>query len=211
MSDEIQQLRDDIAFVRSMVEDDGSVLRASAIGLLVAGIVFGLAALRAFALDSGWLRWPEALRPLLSWDAPLLFFLVLLPVLAISSAGARPSFATISAASRAVWASWAAVGIGYAVAAASLSIAGLHGASAVLFAFWGSGWLSAAAAYRRRRHLLISLGCYLSAITAGFLEGTPREHLLMALAFWALVALPGLMILREVRARPPHRLWPDSI
>jgi hypothetical protein len=72
VSDEIQQLRDGIAFVRSLVEDDGYVLQASAIELLVAEIAFGLAALRAFPLNCGWLRWPEALRPLLGSGAPLL-------------------------------------------------------------------------------------------------------------------------------------------
>jgi len=200
MSDDIDRIRDDISFVRGLVEDDGSVLRASAIGLLVAGSIFGLAALRSFALSGGWLQWPEALRPLLPFDAPVVFFLVLLPILALSRGGAQAPRVAISSTSRTVWASWAAVGTGYAAAALSLSIAGVHAEGAVLFAFWGSGWFIAAAAYRRAWQALVSLGCYLVAVASGALAGKAEEQLLLGLALWTLVALPGLIILRQARS-----------
>jgi hypothetical protein len=200
MSEDIRRIRDDISFIRTIMEDDGSVLRASGVGLLVAGTVFGLAALRSFALASGWLHWPQALQPFLAWDAPAAFFLVLLPVLATMSRGRSAQAAALSSTSRAVWASWAAVGIGYAVAAVSLSLAGSHAAESVLFAFWGCGWFIAAAAYRRARFALVALGCYLVALGTGLLSGGPYEALLMAVALWVLVALPGLMVLKQARA-----------
>jgi hypothetical protein len=200
MSEDIRRIRDDISFIRNLMEDDGGVQRASGIGLLVAGTVFGLAALRSFALGTGWLHWPQALQPLLPWDAPALFFLVLLPILAIRGKGRGAQAMALSAISRAVWASWAAVGLGYAVAALSLSIAGSHAAPSVLFAFWGSGWFIAAAAYRRAPFALVALGCYLVALGMGLLSGGPYEALLMAFALWLLVALPGLMVLQLSRA-----------
>jgi hypothetical protein len=200
MSDDIRQIRDEISFIRGLVEDDGSVGRASGIGLLVAGTVFGLAALRTFVLQSGWMRWPVTLQPFLPWDAVVLFFLVLLPLLALQGQG-RPAHAAaaISATSRAVWASWAAVGTGYGVAALSLTLAGSHASGSILFAFWGSGWLIAAAAYRRARFALVALGCYLVALLSGLLSGRPSEALVQALALWLLVALPGLLVLRQAR------------
>lgn len=201
MSDDIEQIRQDLAYIRGLVEDDGSVLRASAIGLSVAGSVFGLAALRAFALQSGLLQWPAILRPLIPWDVPVLFFSVLLPALALTSRGRPVSFAMISASSRTVWAGWAAVGFGYAVAAISMAIAGMHDVSGVALAFWGSGWLMAAAAYRRTQLLAIGIACYLAAIVTGVLAGTVYEALVLALSFWLLVGLPGLMMLRQTARR----------
>lgn len=199
MSQDLRRIRDDISFIRGVMEDDGSVLRASGTGLLVAGIVFGLAALRSFALASGWLEWPAALHALMPWDAVALFFLVLLLALAAQGRGVHPVTA-VSATSRTVWASWAAVGIGYGVAAVSLSLAGSHATGPVIFAFWGSGWVCAAAAYRRMRFAWVALGCYLVALGSGLLSGRPSEALLTAVALWVLVALPGLMILRQARA-----------
>ena len=205
MSEKIQQISEDIAYIRGLVEDDGSVLRATAVGLTVAGSVFGLAALRAFALQSGSLQWPAVLRPLLPWDAPLVFFIVLLTALALMRGGRPVSFATISAASRTVWAGWAAVGFGYAAAAVSLTLAGLRDTSGVAFAFWGSGWLMAAAAYRRPLLLAIGVACYLAAIALGELMGTVYEPLAMAVAFWLLLTLPGVMLLREAGRRRAQR------
>jgi hypothetical protein len=200
VTEDIRQIRDDLSFMRSLMEDDGSVQRACGVGLLVAGSVFGLAMLRAFALDSGWLHWPEALRPLLPWDTPVLFFLILLPVLASQrKARGAHAVAAISATSRAVWASWAAVGVGCAVSAVSLSIAGMHAAGSLAFTFWGSGWFIAAAAYRRATFAMVALGCYLTSLGAGLVSGGPYEALLMALGLWGLVALPGLMVLKQAR------------
>jgi hypothetical protein len=196
MSDDTLRIRDEISYIRGMVEDDGSVLRASGIGLVVAGSVFGLAALRSYGLASGWLRWPAALLP---WDAVALFFLVLLPTLATRARSRGRTFA-MNATSRTVWASWAAVGIGYMVSALSLSFAGSHAAGSVLFAFWGSGWFIAAAAYRRAGFAIVALGCYLVAIGSGLLSGRPEELLLQAVALWGLVALPGVMVLRFAKA-----------
>jgi hypothetical protein len=201
MNEDIRRIRDDISFIRSVTEDDGTVLRASATGLLVAGTVFGLNALRAFALGAGWLHWPEVLRPFLPFDAVVLFFLLLLPLLALQARGRpAPVRSAMSATSRAVWASWAAVGIGYGATALSLALAGSHAAGNTVFAFWGGGWLVAAAAYRRMSLALVALGCYLAAIGAGLLAGGPYSSLLMAVAMWLLVALPGLLVLHHARA-----------
>lgn len=198
MNDEIQQVREDIAFLRNLAGDDGSVLRASAIGLIVAGSVFGLAALRSFALASGWLKWPHALRSLMPWDATVIFLIVLLSLLigGRRTAARRASGST----SRTLWASWAAVGTGYVVAAVSLSLAGIHASGSILFAFWGSGWFIASAAYRRQDFVVLALACYAVAIASGVLSGTPFEELLDGLALIALVALPGLWVLKLARA-----------
>lgn len=196
MSEDIRRIREEISFIRELAEDDGSVQRASGMGLFVAGCVFGLAALRAFAIGRGWLHWPEALLP---WDAPALFFLVLLPALALRSRRRAPRAVAINATSRAVWAGWAAVGVGYAVAALSLSLAGVHAAASIVFAFWGCGWLIAAAAYRRGSYLTVALGCYVVAPVMGLLAGGRYEALLMAVALWLLVALPGLLVIKQAQ------------
>lgn len=199
MTDDIRRMKEDISFMKGLVKDDGSVLHASGIGLAVVGIVFGLAALRSFALAEGWLHWPEALRPLMPWDATVVFLLLLLTLLTLTSRRARTTRPSIGAVARTVWASWAAVGIGYAVAAASFSLAGAHVTGGVLFAFWGGGWLVAATAYRRGTFAAVSAACYAVAIVSGLLADTAYDALLLGGALLVLVALPGLMILRQAR------------
>lgn len=199
MIDHIQQAREDISFLRDLAGDDGSVLRASAIGLIVAGGVFGLATLRSFALSSGSLSWPHALRPLMPWDAVVIFIVVLLSLL-IGVGNKTRATRVIGSTSRTIWASWAAVGVGYVVAAFSLSMAGVHAGEIILFAFWGSGWFIASAAYRRSEFAVLALACYAVAIAAGLLSGTRYEDLLIGLALLTLVALPGLRVLKLARA-----------
>ncbi len=198
MNEDVRQIKEDISFLRGLAQDDDSVLRASGIGLSVAGCVFGLAALRSFALTVGWMRWPSSLRPLLGWDATALFLIVLVSLLA-TTRRQEGAHAAVDARSRSVWAGWAAVGVGYVVASVSLSLAGTHSNGCILFAFWGSGWFIASAAYRRGAFWLLALACYLVAIASGLLWGTAYEHLLTSLALFALVALPGFWVLKLAR------------
>lgn len=200
MSDDIRQIRDDISYVRGLLRDDGSVLKASGIGLATVGVVFGLASLRSFALAQGWLQWPAALRALMPWDATVIFLVLLFTLLMFSGRHTRAAGAAISATSRTVWASWAAVGIGYMVVAASLPAVGAGATAAVLFALWGNGWLVASAAYRRIGFAIAAIGCYAVALASGRLADTPYEELLIALALLVLVGLPGLLILRQTRS-----------
>ena len=200
MPEDIQQLKADISFIRGLAQDDGSVLRASGIGLTTAGLVFGFTALRSFAIATGWLHWPEVLRPFMSWDATAVFLILVIALLALSRRSTGAGRALIDSTSRTVWASWCAVGAGYAVAALSMSVTGAHSTTNILFAFWGSGWLIAAAAYWRLKFALFACGCYIVAIISGLLSSTPYRDLLIGVALFVLVALPGILILKDARA-----------
>lgn len=201
MTNDIERVKDDIAFMKELAKDDGSVLLASGIGLVVGGTVFGLMILRSFLMASGWLVWPEALRPLLPFDGVVLFFAIFIGI-ALRS-GKRSDFRqmTVGATSRALWASWAAVGIGYLTAQIGLSAAGASNLAGVtLFAFWGGGWFVVWAIYRQARFALVTMACYATAIAAGLLSPTPYGVLVLACGFFLLVALPGVFVVRRARA-----------
>jgi len=201
MSNDIERVKDDIAFMKELAKDDGSVLRASGIGLVVGGTVFGLLLLRSFLIANGWLVWPEVLQPLMPFDAVVLFFVIFIGIALRDGRRSDIRQLTVGATSRALWASWAAVGIGYLVAQIALSAAGASGlAGATIFAFWGGGWFVVWAIYRQARFALVTIACYATAVGAGLLWETPYAQLVLALGFFVLVALPGVLIVRRARA-----------
>lgn len=200
MTNDIERMKDDIAFIKGLAKDDGSVLLASGIGLIVGGIVFGLMILRQFLLSSGWLVWPEALRPLMPFDSVVLFFAIFIGIALRAGKRADVRHVTIGATSRAMWASWAAVGIGYLIAQVGLSAAGSADLAGVtLFAFWGGGWFVVWAIYRQVRFAAVAIACYATAVGAGLLWETPYGALLLAFGFFVLVALPGVLVVRRAR------------
>lgn len=201
MTNDIERVKDDIAFMKELAKDDGNVLLASGIGLVVGGTVFGLMILRSFLIAAGWLVWPEALQPLLPFDGVVLFFAIFIGIALVS--GKRNDFRrlTVGATSRALWASWAAVGIGYLIAQIALSAAGFSAIAGItLFAFWGGGWFVVWAIYRQARFALVTIACYAAAIGAGLLWQTPYGTLVLACGFFLLVALPGVLVVRRARA-----------
>lgn len=201
MTDDINRIKDDISFMRSLAEDDGSVLRALGYGLVLGGIIFGLLMLRFTAIDAGWLDYPEPLRALMPWDAIAIFFAAFIGIALYKKRGVKRSTIVIGATSRAVWASWAAVGIGHVVAQFAMSRAGVDLSGVTLFVFWGGGWLVVWAVYRQLWLAFLVAGCYAVAIGAGFTWGTPYAGLLSTLGFFVLVALPGFKILQLARAQ----------
>jgi hypothetical protein len=199
MTQDIERLKDDIAFIKGLAKDDGSVLFASGVGLAVGGIVFGLMILRSFLISIGWLEWPAPLRPFMSFDAVVLFFAIFIAI--AMRFGKRPRQTAVGATSRAMWASWAAVGVGYLSAQIALSAAGVGDLAGItLFAFWGGGWVVVWAIYRQAGFALVALACYATAIGAGLLWGTPYRTLLLAIGFFVLIALPGAAVIRRARA-----------
>ena len=202
MSDDLERMKDDISFMKGLARDDGRVLLASGLGLVIGGVVFGLMVLRSTLMSHGWLDWPEFLRPLIPFDAVVLFFAAFIAIGARWRVRADFQRLTVGATSRAMWASWAAVGIGYLAGQTGLSMGGSSDlAGIVLFAFWGNGWFVVWAIYRQPWLLVVAVGCYATAIAAGMLWHTLYGDLLLALAFWTLVALPGVFVVKHARSR----------
>ncbi len=199
--DDFTKARDDLSFMRELAADDGKVLEASGVGLMLAGLVFGLMALRANLIDQGWLVWPDALVPLMPFDGVIVFFVSLFSCFVVM--GRRSGVREIpspNAASRAMWAAWAAAGAGFGLSQVGFTFAGGSEMNGIpLFAFWGSGWFVVWAIYRRSWQLWVTIACYAIVIVTGLLWDSPYREFVVAFAFFAVVGAPGVLIYRQAR------------
>jgi hypothetical protein len=201
MSDDIQQVKHDISYLKEIAGDDGMVLRASGIGLMVGGIVFPLVGLRFHLMTNGIIDWPDALEFLIPGDGVVLFFITLFTCFYLDGKGKNMAPPKVNAASRAMWVGWAAVGVGYLVTQIAMSQAG-EGSLAVLslFAFWGGGWAVVWAIYRHGLLLVLTIACYVLTILVGVYWESEVKTLLMFVGWLGLVALPGFFIYRYARS-----------
>jgi hypothetical protein len=220
MSSPASAVHVDLAFLRSLAEDGAPALRTAGAVIALAGIVFGLNALRFWAIDMGFIAWPEALTPFLAWDA-LLAQLALSPVVVWLTSRGRALKRGGSAGGRAVSAALSAVGGALTAAMLALAAAAIRLQDPtlalsvfpiVLFALNGAAWWVAFAVYRRTWTLAVALGSFLTTLGLGWFAETPTQWLILGLGLFAWLAVPGIALTRQaggslVRGdghRPPH-------
>jgi hypothetical protein len=200
--DDIKRAKDDLSFMRELAADDGKVLEASGVGLMLAGLVFGLLALRFTLIEQGWLDWPAVLEPLMPFDGVVIFFVSLFTCfIVMGRKSGMQEIPSPNAASRAMWAAWAAAGVGFGLTQIGFSLAGGTEMNGIpLFAFWGSGWFVVWAIYRRAWQLVVTVACYGVVILAGLLWDSPYHGFVGPFAFFAVVGAPGILVYRQARA-----------
>lgn len=203
MTEDIQEIRDDIAYIRNLLGDDGTILFASGLGLLIGGIVFGLMVFREALIGGGFLDYPAVLQQLMPWDAIVIFFVAFLGIGGYVKK-VRRQFdtppAAMTATARAMWAGWVAVGIGHLAASLGMTAAGTDLSGITLFAFWGGGWCVVWAVYRRAWIAAVALACYAVALATGYLWGTPYAGFITAAGFVIGAAIPGLVLVRVAKS-----------
>jgi hypothetical protein len=202
MSDDIQTLKADIAFMRALTDDGGNALALSGAILVVVGVAFG------FVNVQYWLVYAQILELSRAWMPWLWVEGVVVAVVAIPLVSRRfPT--TPSAASRGMLAAWSAVGIGITVASVALAMGGARVGipnfipavfPIVLFTLYGAAWWVAFAVKRHTWFALVAGACFAAAIASGWLMGTAQEWLVLALGLFLLVALPGFAIVRKARS-----------
>lgn len=69
----------------------------------------------------------------------------------------------------------------------------------VVFAIQGGAWFVAARLQKRLWYGLVALGWFLAAAALGLTMGQPLFNLVVALALFLLMALPGFVLLRLAR------------
>ena len=199
MGDDMQVLKDDIAFMRALTEENGDSMAREGAILAAVGIIFGLTALQYWLLRMEVFTVPRSWQPFLWMDGVIAYLITL--TLIHRRFPKRPGVGP-----RAMEAAWAGVGIGVTVAAIALGVSGWRlqmpmlasGAfPIVLFTLYGTAWGVAFAVKRRTWFALVAIGCSVTAIACGFLIGTHEEWLLLSLGLFALVAVPGFVILRR--------------
>lgn len=207
MANELDMARQDLAFMRGLVEDSRPLLRPLGAALVIGGVVHGLSFMRLWAVAQGLIGWPQALRPFMGVDG-LVVQIAVIVVYALANPSMKLPRATASPAGRAVRGAINALAWALGAAVAGLVIASgrLHrgelmtiGFPIVLFALTSATWQLMFAVYRRAWALWAAIACALLAVAMGLAGGTPAAALVIAAGFVACLAAPGLCMMRQSR------------
>lgn len=208
MTDGLQNLRDDVAFMRGLAEQGGAAPLLGGSILAAAGALFAPASLAHWAVLSRRidLEAPAAaLAVNLIWFTAAAAFLVALFALkhrlrATPGAyrGANQTFSTamhgVGLSSFALWGAFvvASVRTGEWVIMDMFSV--------VILALYGGAWVVAAAVSRRRWLNLVASAAFVLAVATAWLIGRPEFYLAYAAALVLTALVPGLVLTRQARA-----------
>lgn len=194
-------LRSDISFMKSIVTEGGRPFARDAAVLVATGLVWGLASLTAWAYYRGLAILPRpAMQGMLGGTLPLI---VIIAMMLRRNLPRRPA----GAASQGLSASWSALGAAFivtllaliAAAAATKDHAIPRLIPAMMFAFYGAGWMAAYMVVRKSAHGVIAIGCFALTIASGVLVESPELWLAHGMGLLIFVVLPGLAVVRDAK------------
>ncbi len=203
MSDQIQSIRDDLAFMKSMAADEGRLPGIIGVHFLAAGLIYGLPALAAWAILRGLVDVPQ------SWAGqmglwPTVVYIPVMILLFLRAPRPTPGAAT----GRALAVAWSGMGL---ISIATLAVIFIGGArlhvsqmwqvwTSVCFILWGAAWWVVAVLRRDRWWFLVAVGSLITAVINACLIGSPDEMLGCGVGILLWLAGPGALII--LRARP---------
>ena len=204
MTDQIQTIREDLAFMKALANDEGRIPAIFGWHMLAAGLIYGVPIIPAWAIARGLLDLPMVWSSLVS----LISTVVYLPVVIVLSLKGR-RLAPAEATGRQFLAGWAAVGLTTMVILAVIFIAAarLHEPrmwqvwTALCFALYGAAWLVVAITRRSGAWFLVAAGSYATAVVNACFISTPDVILGCGIGIIVWLAGPGLVILLQSRAR----------
>lgn len=196
-----QSVRDDVAFMRKLLEDGERSQMAGGVISVLGGGIYGVQCLVQWAATAGYITLSQ-LGWLIASFLPTIVFCVILTWYLVKS-----RHDVQRGTDRSINAVFAALGItnlviliivgSLAARENSMNIYEIY--PAVVFALQGGGWM---VAWWLRRHVwlaLVAAGWFASAITLGFLIGTTTYILVAALSLFAFLMLPGFGLIRAAR------------
>jgi hypothetical protein len=197
-----QQLKDDLAFMRALVEDSGPSQRIAGALFLAGGLAYGLQVLLQSFQVFGWLDLSPLANLALSLSGTVLFLAILSVVLWRNRKA--PQGGT---GARAINAAFAAIGLTNIVMVLIIGRLALHLKSisvwelypALVFALQGAAWLISFLVKRRRWHLLVAAGWTLTALAMGWWIGSSAYVLICGVGLIAWMAIPGLIMMRHAQ------------
>jgi len=197
MTDQMQAIRDDLAFMREMsVSDEAAAARKTGAILAIGGVVFAAASVAAWAALAG-------LAPawIVTWVWPGAMLVFFAPLAVILSRGARAR----GVRDRTVAMAWTGMGwaiiaimLGFGAASVQLHNPELFAATPmVILALYGAGWTVAATVSGRPWMKAVALGGYVAAVAIGFLVTSPLIFLVYAIALLLLATAPGVALMQR--------------
>lgn len=204
MSDDIQSIRDDLAFLKSMAADDGALPWAAGAGFFAAGTIYGLPLILVWAVLRGLVDLPGGWTSYVGL-ASTVVYLPAMALIFLKAPKPRPG----DAVGRTFGAPWSGVGLVTLVMLAVIFIAGarLHVElmwqvwTSICFALWGACWWVVGMLRPGRGWLWVSLGSLATAVVNATLIGTRDELLGCSIGILLWLGAPGLLIMLRAPAR----------
>ncbi|MDQ0465762.1 hypothetical protein QO010_003554 [Caulobacter ginsengisoli] len=199
---QIQNLKDDIAFMKALAQEGQQTPLLGGAILVAAGLTFGLASVAHWALMTGQLSLGTRWAPLIIWGGALAVFFVALTVLR-RRIGGKPGAG--SPGNRAFGMAWASVGWTIFALSGAIAVIAYKTHSPIItaifpsliLALYGGGWSVAAAMARKTWLWLTAIGSYVAAVVVAWFCTSPVIFLVYAAALMLLAVLPGFMLMRQ--------------
>lgn len=200
--DQIQTLRDDIAFIKALAQEGRKAPLLGGSILMLAGSVFGLASFGHWAIASGVVNvtpWAYAWM----WGAATLVFLTGLFTLS-ARIDRRPGAA--SSVNKASGAAWAAVGGAIFTLALALGVVAwkvdrpealVWFFPSMITALYGTGWLVSGEMASKSWIKFLAFAAFGFSVVLAFAAGDPLQYLIYAAALVCLALVPGFILMRE--------------
>lgn len=199
--DQVQSVHDDIAYMKALAQEGRQAPLVGGRILVTAGLVFGVAALIHYAINSGLIDMAPVAY-LVLWGAAMLIFFGALIVEARRCAG-KPG--AQSAGNRAAGAGWMGAGLGIFVMSLAMGVIGWKTQSnavaavfpSLIFALYGAGWSVSATMSGQRWQWYLAIGCWIATPLIAFLIGSPTLWLGYGAGLFLFALVPGLILMRQ--------------
>ena len=201
MTDSTRAAREDLAFMKAVVEDKGPLPILIGAHMLAVGAPYGLNFILIWAIYAGlapW--WPQDLL----WGTWIPGTLVYAPASIFLSLRGRGF--TAGPTARLFVAAWSAVGLIIVPTLAVMILAQMQTGVAYVriwpplsFVLWGGAWASLGIVRRKPWHAVVALGSIATALASAALVESPASWLVMAVGMLLFVAAPGAAIMLRAR------------
>ncbi|MGH7028725.1 hypothetical protein [Brevundimonas sp.] len=199
--DQVQSVHDDIAYMKALAQEGRQAPLLGGRILIAAGLIFGLASVVAYGIDSGILAVPPVAYAVLWGGATLAFFAAL--IWQIRKTDGRPG--AHSVVNRAGGAGWMGVGLAIFVMSLSMAVVSWKAQSDVafmtfpslIFALYGSGWAMSATVSDQKWQWKLAIGCWIAAPLIALLTGSPLMWLGYAAGLFLFALVPGVLLVRQ--------------
>ena len=199
--DQVQSVHDDIAYMKALAQEGRRTPLLGGRILISAGLIFGLASVVAYGIDSGILAVPPVAYAVLWGGALLAFFAIL--IWQIRQTDRKPGAQSV--ANRAAGVGWMGVGLAIFVMALAMSVVSWKTGGeetfalfpSLIFALYGSGWAVSATMSDQKWQWKLAIACWIAAPLIAFLTGSPLMWLGYAAGLFLFALLPGVLLVRQ--------------
>ena len=199
--DQVQSVHDDIAYMKALAQEGRQAPLVGGRILITAGLVFGVAAIVHYGVDSGLIDVSPVAYPVVWGTAMLIFFGAL--IVGIRQADRKPG--AQSASNRASGAGWMGAGLCIFVMSLAMGVIGWKTQSdtaamvfpSLIFALYGSAWAVSATMSGQKWQWWLAVGCWIATPLIAFLIGSPLMWLGYAAGLFLFALIPGLILVRQ--------------